>query len=513
MDAVTLDLSKAQPLPAAPVQLDMSKAQPLPQAEDTRSLWQKAKDNFNAATQGAKPGDGAVKSFVENVGAGGGDVVRALAHPIDTISSMVSTPDPMLRHFSGDKDAVTQEAKSMPGVARTIGQVGTGTIIGEAGGAALRAVPKVTRAISDTTGAAIDAVKSKLAGPQPDVMPSAAKLPLIAQSGVEDIFRAAAPTSKNAGFRENLNVVAPDLADIARKVDISEAKGGIINPDMRVRATVDAIRDHLNDMAQNERVPQIERNAQSVVKVGTNPNAVRGLEYLESTAGDVEDSLLARKALDGGTINVAEADKLAKVANQTLLSYERATPEAKMQLQTANPKIGGLKALDSDLTDNLNGVLQSNGEKGLYSYERRYAGLSAVLDQLQSRMNATELKQQGVFGTVGQITRPILKLVKEGPSGVPSASQAAVSDVNIGRTLQNGLKKLKSSGITAYDPTQYPTPRSRPPMLLLPDQSGAKIPLMAPDPGMSAGERSAALNQWLRQRQQLALPAQSTPIR
>ena len=74
--AVTLDLSKAQPLPQAPVQLDLSKAVPLPQANAPveKSLWQKAKDNFNAATQGAKPGDGAIKSFVEDVGAGGGDV-------------------------------------------------------------------------------------------------------------------------------------------------------------------------------------------------------------------------------------------------------------------------------------------------------------------------------------------------------------------------------------------------------------------------------------------------------
>jgi hypothetical protein len=184
-----------------------------------------------------------------------------------------------------------------------------------------------------------------------------------------------------------------------------------------------------------------------------------------------------------------------------------------MQVQTANPKIGGLKALDNDLRDNLNGVLQSNGEKGLYSYERRYAGLSSVLDQLQSRMNATELKQQGLVGAVGQYTRPLLKVIKDGPAGVPSASQAAVSDVNIGRTLQTGLKKLKASGITASDTDLYPRPTYRPPMLLLPQEAGAKIPLYSPDPGMSSGENIAAMMQQLRSRKPLALPAQSTPIR
>lgn len=458
MAAAPIDLSAG--LVPKPVDLSAGLV-PKTDAPAEKSLWQKAKDNFNANTQGAKPGDGAVKGFIENVGQGGGQFIRSLAHPLDQAHSEVDSVRSAVAHpmdaaqgaldqAHGEVDALRSDPSRFIGNA--IGQAGTGAILGGAAGEAVsRVVPKISAALTSPpkSGNLPSVWDRATSGPQSTVMPSAAKLPLAAQSGVEDIFRAAAPTGKNIGFRENLNVVAPDLADIARKVDISEAKGGIINPDMRVRATVDAIRSHLDEMYQNERAPQIERNAQLPVKVGTNPNAVRGLEYLEGTAGDVADSQLARKALDGATLTVAEADKLAKVANQTLLSFERATPEGKMQLQTANPKVGGLKALDNDLRDNLNGVLMDNGEKGLYSYERRYAGLSSVLDQLQTRMNATELKQEGVFGAVGRYTRPALKVIKEGPSGVPSASQAAVSDVNIGRTLQTGLKKLKSSGITA----------------------------------------------------------------
>lgn len=48
----------------------------------------------------------------------------------------------------------------MPGVARTIGQVGTGAIIGEAGGAALRAVPAAASSVSDAASAA----KAKIIG-------------------------------------------------------------------------------------------------------------------------------------------------------------------------------------------------------------------------------------------------------------------------------------------------------------------------------------------------------------
>lgn len=112
-------------------------AKPIAQP-DTRSLFQKAKDNFNANTQGAKPGDGAIKSFVEDIGAGGGDVIRALAHPLNTIDSMTSTPDPTMAqaaHLMGDDTAINKvNATTYPTAGRTIGQIGTGAILGEAAG-------------------------------------------------------------------------------------------------------------------------------------------------------------------------------------------------------------------------------------------------------------------------------------------------------------------------------------------------------------------------------------------
>jgi hypothetical protein len=323
------------------------------------------------------------------------------------------------------------------------------------------AAPKVMGKVGELGGGVVDAAKSAIVPselPQAKVMPSAANLPRLAQAGVEDVFRAAAPTGKNVGFRENLNVAAPDLADIARKVDVAEAKGGIINPDMRVRAVTEAIRDHLQEMYQTERAPQIARHATTPVEIAKNADSVRGLEYLENTAGQEQIRNLAAKALGeiekggrkpGQPLTMAEADTLAMAANQNLKAFERMTPEQKIQAVTTNPKIGGLKALDSELGQNMNKVLTDAGESGLRSYERRFAALSAVRDQLDTRVNATELKQEGVFGAVGRVTRPVMKVIKEGPSGVPSASQAATADVNVGRTLQRGLQKLKSSRISA----------------------------------------------------------------
>jgi hypothetical protein len=109
---------------------------------DTRSFFQKAKDNFNANTQGAKPGDGAVKGFIENIGEGGGQAIRAIAHPLDTISAMGHTVAHPLDEAHAEVDAVRADPSRFIG--NTIGQAGTGAILGEAAGAGAAALaPKI----------------------------------------------------------------------------------------------------------------------------------------------------------------------------------------------------------------------------------------------------------------------------------------------------------------------------------------------------------------------------------
>jgi hypothetical protein len=102
--------------------------------------------------------------------------------------------------------------------------------------------------------------------------------------------------------------------------------------------------------------------------------------------------------------------------------------------------------------------LANRGEPGISEYERRYAGLSSVRDQLQSRMNAVELQRSN---PVGRTVGPLLKVFTGGKSGIASASQAAVSDVNIGRELQTGFRELAQSGITPNRPTGTGAPPVR----------------------------------------------------
>jgi len=140
MAASPVDISAGLVPKAGPIDISaglVPKDQP-----DTRSLFQKAKDNFNANTQGAQPGDGAVKGFIENIGQGGAQALRALAHPIDTVSSMANAVAHPLDTAHAEVDQLRADPSRFIGNA--IGQAGTGAILGDAAGAAAKVVaPKV----------------------------------------------------------------------------------------------------------------------------------------------------------------------------------------------------------------------------------------------------------------------------------------------------------------------------------------------------------------------------------
>src|SRR4029077_18930037 len=78
-------------------------------------------------------------------------------------------------------------------------------------------------------------------------------------TAIEDVFRASGPPS-DPGFRANVEAAANDLGNAYKRTPIpAEAKGGVINPDMRVRASVDAINNELRNMYHTERATQIAR--------------------------------------------------------------------------------------------------------------------------------------------------------------------------------------------------------------------------------------------------------------
>lgn len=309
------------------------------------------------------------------------------------------------------------------------------------------------------------------------VVKQAMALPPGAVNGAEDIFRASAPTGKQVGFRENLYAAAGDLAEVGRKLDLSKARGGVANPEMRPRATVKALDGYLKEMFETERAPQIERHGMREVATNLSADAIEGVNHVARTGGTTEIRALAEKMKTAPTATIGELDQLARTVNQELISYEQMSKQARTQARITNRKLGSLKALDRALSDSINAELTGRGEVGLVNYERRFAALSQIRNQLQARMTAVELQRSSMPGRMARATLG-------GKYGVASASQAAIADVNIGKLLEKGFAQLAKTKLqpnkgTAGSATlpETPTPPETPPVRgLLPAPSATQLP-------------------------------------
>lgn len=299
------------------------------------------------------------------------------------------------------------------------------------------------------TYAAAPEVVKKAASLIPETKPET-----LAKAGKEKIFRAAAPTGTNVQFRQNLDTAAGDLAEIGKKIDLSQSAGGILpsSPDLRVRAAVNAIDEHTAEMYQQERLPQIQRNAVNPVVPEWTSDAKEGLKYLTRSAGDTASRSLAANALNSEAIPLAQADQLARLVNKELIGFQSMTPAERAATTMTNRRLSSLKALDNQLTDVIGNELENRGEAGIQAYEKRMAALKNVRNTLESRQNMSELQRH----------IPGLEWLKALTSrSVAGASQAATANVNIGRSLQRGFEQLAKSGIQAERPVGKGAPPIR----------------------------------------------------
>ena len=157
-----------QPAPASGPNEDWKMWQQQDDPDQPPSMMDKMKTNFNANTQGAQSGDGKIVGALKNFGAGGGDVMRAIAHPVDTLTGMAKS------NFGEPEDTgVLGMAEEMGGPAarglistgkslikqpmRTLGQIGTGALLGDAVGSAIRPLAGMAReaALGDPDAAAL----------------------------------------------------------------------------------------------------------------------------------------------------------------------------------------------------------------------------------------------------------------------------------------------------------------------------------------------------------------------
>lgn len=345
--------------------------------------------------------------------------------------------------------------------------IATSTAIGAA-------IPAVAEG-AVAAGKAIAGSTSRLAANVRQTYPAAANLSDRAISGLEKIFSAAAPVGKNSGFRDNLYAAAGDLADISKKVALDEVRGGVINPDMRPAATVKAIDDHLSDMYKTIVEPQIATAPKAPVQIALSEDAANGLAHLVTGAGEANNRAAAATLQQTGKITLEDAYNLARSTNAELRTFERATAQGQSAAVATSKTTNGLKELDTALSQGIDQELEAQGKPGIKDFERRYAALSAIRDQIRDRVNSAELAHPGVLRTMTKNIGAALG----GPKAVASASQAAVSDVRMGKTLEQGMNELRASGLSAPRPApRMPAPFNlTPPPGQVPPPSQGTLPL------------------------------------
>lgn len=254
------------------------------------------KANVNEAQQGAQPGDGIMMGALKNFGAGAGDVIHSVGHaalhPIDTISSSIhdqqaESAKPLLEQA---KDFVTSGKLLGPGGEsivdtakglvhspdRTLGQLGTGAVLGEVGGAALGGIKAVgsaarTAAIGDTDAAALRGLR----------VPANGKKVLPMQSSVQT----ARPFLQGANSLEDL------------QARVAQAKSEIFDP---YKQTLDAVGDNPvkgPDGMTTIRALEDERQELSAMNRGLKTGDPSALRLAEQKGMSQAESLAREKAI------------------------------------------------------------------------------------------------------------------------------------------------------------------------------------------------------------------------
>jgi hypothetical protein len=126
-----------------------------------KSLWQTAKDNFNANTQHV-PTTG-LKSIIQNVGAGGADMLRSVKHLVDgspsepprTAMDIANEGGQTIHSFLNDPTAY---------LASQAGQAGTGLLLGEALPKVAGAAKSAARTVAEDVPNAYRTAKSSAIG-------------------------------------------------------------------------------------------------------------------------------------------------------------------------------------------------------------------------------------------------------------------------------------------------------------------------------------------------------------
>lgn len=305
-------------------------------APDTRNLFQKAKDNFNANTQGAKPGDSPVKAFVENVGQGGGQIIRSLAHPLDSISSTITALSHPLDTAHGEVDALYADPNRFIGNA--VGQLGTGAIVGEIGSRLLKPVETLAKK---------GAGRLALLGKTPEAAYESALKPSTALSPVE---RSAVVKT---GLEQGIPISKGGIEKLGGKIDsLNQAiKDEIAADPNRPINTVGSLRnlDSVRSKFGNQVTPQPDLAEISAVE----NNFLNNPKIKPQGSGPSPGSLPASEAqaMKSGTYKALGDKAYGEVKGASIEAQKSLARGLKEEIANQFPEIAKLNADESRLLD------------------------------------------------------------------------------------------------------------------------------------------------------------------
>lgn len=445
---------------------------------------------------------GFAKSVANNLGAGAVRIFSPLVHPGNTLMGIGKT----IAAAQGDQGAQYDLGNSMvrPFVQNPSGEavaaIPQAALAFAGGGRAATAMDEASAATG--AGGAAGTAKAAISGQV------AKYIPALADGPPESLLtRAIKPGKNNANWTSDLKTAIPLMKS-------AEAQVGPIAGETAIDTALQANAAAKKSLWQQYMARLGPTGAQGQMVDG-NAVADAMMSSIDKRMALQNPGLTAKiqQAADiyRKPLSVQDAEDFIQSNNRELVGYY-AKNKLSQQAAMADPEVAARVAEGDALRQALYSKLDDVSGPGSAQLKKAYGALTNVQKELTgrqivyARQAPVSLGEQlGYLPAMGKIaTGNILGGMKD------IAIRRFLSEVNDTNSM------IERAFAKAPQAQPFPQPNFRPPMttnlLPGPGQSSAAIPLMAPDPGMSVGERSAAMMQYLRQRQQLALPAQTTPI-
>jgi hypothetical protein len=215
-------------------------------------------------------------------------------------------------------------------------------------------------------------------------------------------------------------------------------------------------------------------------------------------------------------ITLDQAEDFLQSANKDLNAYY-AKNKVGQNVALNDPEIASTVAEAEALRKGLYDKLDQMSGPGAAQLKKAYGSLSNVEKELYGRQLVAARQVPESLSEQLSTVRGAGKIVKGVFTASPGDVLEGAENIAVSRALKarNSSDAMIQRAFQAAKPaTPFPMPNVRLPQTtrLLPAEAGGKIPLMAPDPGMTPGEMVAAMRQRALQRFQLALPAKTVPI-